>query len=182
MLIFAIEFNKVKHLKQRIMVIIEFYDCTYSILKCIANEGTDEERTIEFPLLESAEVSINDEGYYIEFRDDELINDANLNVKIDKDYIKNFIHPSFDPPYKYKKINNRNGAGGSIIFELDIDEDEFDPRKVTIYANKSDNIYLDGLLLDYIYYDGEQIYIEDDNYEDVYQYYMEDKQWDEVEN
>ena len=70
----------------------------------------------------------------------------------------------------------------SIIFDIDVDEDEFDPRKVTIYANKSDNVYLDGLLLDYIYYDGKQIYIEEDNYEDVYQYYMEDKQWDEVEN
>ena len=164
------------------MVIIEFYDCTYSILKCIANEGTDEERTIEFPLLESAEVSINDEGYYIEFRDDELKNDANFNVKIYKDYIKNFIHPSFDPPYKYKKINNRNGAGGSIIFELDIDEDEFDPSKVTIYGNKSDIEELNGLMLDYIYYDGKQIYIEEDNYEDVYQYYMTDYQWEVVEN
>ena len=164
------------------MVRIEFSDCTYSIVRCIANEDTDEEEIIELPLLMCAEVSINDKGYYIEFRDDELKNDANFNVKIDKDYIKNFIHPSFDPPYKYKKINNRNGAGGSIIFELDIDEDEFDPSKVTIYGNKSDIEELNGLLLDYIYYDGKQIYIEEDNYEDVYQYYMEDKQWDEVEN
>ena len=164
------------------MVIIEFYDCTYSILKCIANEGTDEERTIEFPLLESAEVSINDEGYYIEFRDDELKNDANFNVKIDKDYIKNFIHPSFYPPYKYKKINNRNGAGGSIIFELDIDEDEFDPSKVTIYGNKSDIEELNGLILDCIYYDGEQIDIEEDNYEAVYQYSDKNYQCDIVEN
>ena len=97
------------------MVRIEFYDCTYSILKCIANEGTDEERTIEFPLLESAEVSINDEGYYIEFIDDELKNDANFNVKIDKDYIKNFIHPSFDPPYKYKKIKTLHSIYHSSI-------------------------------------------------------------------
>ena len=164
------------------MVIIEFYDCTYSILKCIANEGTDEEIIVEFPLLESAEVSINDEGYYIEFIDNKLINDANFNVKIDKDYIKNFIHPSFDPPYKYKKINNINGAGGSIIFELDIDEDEFDPSKVTIYGNKSDIEELNGLIFDCIYYNGEQIDIEEDNYEDVYQYYMTDYQWEVVEN
>ena len=164
------------------MVIIEFYDCTYSILRCIANEDTDEEEIIELPLLMCAEVSINDKGYYIEFRDDELKNGAKFNVVITKDYIKNNVHPAKEPPYKYRIINSENGSGGSIIFDIDVDEDEFDPRKVTIYANKSDNIYLDGLLLDYIYYDGEQIYIEDDNYEDVYQYYMEDKQWDEVEN
>ena len=164
------------------MVRIEFYDCTYSILRCIANEDTDEEEIIELPLLMCAEVSINDKGYYIEFRDDELKNGAKFNVVITKDYIKNKIHPAKEPPYKYRMINAENGAGGSIIFDIDVDEDEFDPRKVTIYANKSDNVYLDGLLLDYIYYDGEQIYIEDDNYEEVYQYYMEDKQWDEVEN
>ena len=164
------------------MVRIEFYDCTYSILRCIANEDTDEEEIIELPLLMCAEVSINDKGYYIEFRDDELKNGAKFNVVITKDYIKNNVHPAKEPPYKYRMINAENGAGGSIIFDIDVDEDEFDPRKVTIYANKSDNVYLDGLLLDYIYYDGKQIYIEDDNYEDVYQYYMEDKQWDEVEN
>ena len=164
------------------MVRIEFYDCTYSILRCIANEDTDEEEIIELPLLMCAEVSINDKGYYIEFRDDELKNGAKFNVVITKDYIKNNVHPAKEPPYKYRMINAENGAGGSIIFDIDVDEDEFDPRKVTIYANKSDNVYLDGLLLDYIYYDGEQIYIEDDNYEEVYQYYMEDKQWDEVEN
>ena len=164
------------------MVRIEFYDCTYSILRCIANEDTDEEEIIELPLLMCAEVSINDKGYYIEFRDDELKNGAKFNVVITKDYIKNNVHPAKEPPYKYRMINAENGAGGSIIFDIDVDEDEFDPRKVTIYANKSDNVYLDGLLLDYIYYDGKQIYIEEDNYEDVYQYYMEDKQWDEVEN
>ena len=182
MLIFAIEFNQVKHLKQKIMVRIEFYDCTYSILRCIANEGTDEEEIIELPLLMCAEVSINDKGYYIEFRDDELKNGAKFNVVITKDYIKNKIHPAKEPPYKYRMINAENGAGGSIIFDIDVDEDEFDPRKVTIYANKSDNVYLDGLLLDYIYYDGEQIDIEEDNYEDVYQYYMTDYQWEVVEN
>ena len=79
-------------------------------------------------------------------------------------------------------INAENGAGGSIIFELDIDEDEFDPSKVTIYGNKSDIEELNGLMLDCIYYDGEQIYIEEDNYEDVYQYYMTDYQWEVVEN
>ena len=164
------------------MVIIEFYDCTYSILKCIANEGTDEERTIEFPLLESAEVSINDEGYYIEFRDDELKNDAKFNVVITKDYIKNNVHPAKEPPYKYRMINAENGAGGSIIFDIDVDEDEFDPRKVTIYCNQSDIEDLNGLLLDYIYYDGEQIDIEEDNYEEVYQYSDKNYQCDIVEN
>ena len=139
------------------MVIIEFYDCTYSILKCIANEDTDEEEIIELPLLMCAEVSINDKGYYIEFRDDELKNGAKFNVVITKDYIKNKIHPAKEPPYKYRMINAENGAGGSIIFELDIDEDEFDTSKVTIYGNKSDIEDLNGLLLDCIYYDGKQI-------------------------
>ena len=164
------------------MVRIEFYDCTYSILRCIANEGTDEEEIIELPLLMCAEVSINDKGYYIEFRDDELKNGAKFNVVITKDYIKNKIHPAKEPPYKYRMINAENGAGGSIIFDIDVDEDEFDPRKVTIYCNQSDIEDLNGLLLDYIYYDGKQIYIEEDNYEDVYQYYMTDYQWELVEN
>lgn len=87
------------------MVRIEFYDCTYSILRCIANEDTDEEEIIELPLLMCAEVSINDKGYYIEFRDDELKNGAKFNVVITKDYIKNKIHPAKEPPYKYRMIN-----------------------------------------------------------------------------
>ena len=164
------------------MVRIEFYDCTYSILRCIANEDTDEEEIIELPLLMCAEVSINDKGYYIEFRDDELKNGAKFNVVITKDYIKNKIHPAKEPPYKYRMINAENGAGGSIIFELDIDEDEFDPSKVTIYGNKSDIEELNGLMLDCIYYDGEQIDIEEDNYEEVYQYSDKNYQCDIVEN
>ena len=165
------------------MVRIEFSDCTYSIVRCIANEDTDEEEIIELPLLAYSDVFINDKYYSIAFDDGEIEeNTANFNIVITKDYIKINVHPAKEPPYKYRIINSENGNGGSIIFDIDVDEDEFDPRKVTIYANKSDNVYLDGLLLDYIYYDGKQIYIEEDNYEDVYQYYMEDKQWDEVEN
>ena len=164
------------------MVRIEFYDCTYSILRCIANEDTDEEEIIELPLLMCAEVSINDKGYYIEFRDDELKNGAKFNVVITKDYIKNKIHPAKEPPYKYRMINAENGAGGSIIFDIDVDEDEFDPSKVTIYGNKSDIEELNGLLLDCIYYDGEQIDIEEDNYEEVYQYSDKNYQCDIVEN
>ena len=71
-------------------------------------------------------------------------------------------------------INAENGAGGSIIFDIDIDEDEFDPSKVTIYCNQSDIEDLNGLLLDYIYYDGKQIYIEEDNYDDQDTEYDED--------
>ena len=164
------------------MVRIEFYDCTYSILRCIANEDTDEEEIIELPLLMCAEVSINDKGYYIEFRDDELKNGAKFNVVITKDYIKNNVHPAKEPPYKYRMINAENGAGGSIIFDIDVDEDEFDPSKVTIYGNKSDIEELNGLMLDCIYYDGEQIDIEEDNYEEVYQYSDKNYQCDIVEN
>ena len=164
------------------MVRIEFYDCTYSILRCIANEDTDEEEIIELPLLMCAEVSINDKGYYIEFRDDELKNGAKFNVVITKDYIKNNVHPAKEPPYKYRMINAENGAGGSIIFDIDVDEDEFDPSKVTIYGNKSDIEELNGLILDCIYYDGEQIDIEEDNYEEVYQYSDKNYQCDIVEN
>ena len=165
------------------MVRIEFSDCTYRIVRCIANEGTDEEEIIELPLLAYSDVFINGKYYSINFDDGEIEeNTANFNIVITKDYIKNNVHPAKEPPYKYRIINSENGAGGSIIFDIDVDEDEFDPRKVTIYCNQSDIEDLNGLLLDYIYYDGEQIYIEEDNYEDVYQYYMTDYQWEVVEN
>lgn len=46
---------------------------------------------------------------------------------------------------------------GRIMFEIDVDEDDFDASKIAIDVNDSDNIDLKGWILDHIYYDGKLI-------------------------
>ena len=60
------------------MVRIEFSDCTYSIVRCIANEDTDEEEIIELPLLAYSDVFINDKYYSIAFDDGEIEEDEEI--------------------------------------------------------------------------------------------------------
>ena len=128
------------------MVKIEFNNCEYKFVECIDLSG----KTINFPLVQYADILANNHGgyninYYYDDEDGKMYieNATPFNIETKKDYIKNG--------------SIKASENGRIIFELDVDEYEFDSSKVTIYANVSDKDDLNGLILDHIYYDGKTI-------------------------